>query len=72
MDEAAEDNRFPLLNFDGFVKNPVLVIARSSAFAGRRSNLVFSGTCKNEVASLALAMTLSWLFTSPSILNTGG
>jgi len=43
---------------DEFVKSLYSVIARSSAFAGRRSNLVFSGTYKNKIASLALAMTI--------------
>jgi len=42
----------PTLNIDDPVKSPVLVIARSSAFAGRRSNPVFSGTYKSEIASL--------------------
>ena len=49
------------MKFDGFVKSPVFVIARSSANAGRRSNPVFSRTYKNEIASSAsggLAMTL--------------
>jgi hypothetical protein len=53
--------KFIYINWDGFVKSPVLVIARSSANAGRRSNPVFSRTYKNEIASSAsggLAMTL--------------
>jgi len=39
-----------LLKIDEFVKSLVPVIARSSALAGRRSNLVFSGAYKNEIA----------------------
>jgi len=57
---------YEVIKVDGFVKSPVPVIARSSALAGRRSNLVFSGTFKNEIASLPLKMTLSRLFTRSS------
>jgi len=70
--EVAENKRMEINNDDGFVKSLVLVFARSSAFAGRRSNLVFSGTYKKEIASSAsggLAMTLSWLLTSSSIIK---
>jgi hypothetical protein len=52
---------FVFFKYDGVVKSPVFVIARSSANAGRRSNPVFSRTYKNEIASSAsggLAMTL--------------
>jgi len=61
---------YAIINLDEFVKSPVPVIARSSVLAGRRSNLVFSGTYKNEIASVALAMTLSRLFTKPSTLES--
>jgi len=51
------------MKFDGFGKSRLLVIAISSAFAGRRSNLAFSATYKNEIASLTLAMTPLCLLT---------
>jgi hypothetical protein len=42
---------YEFIKYDGFVKSLVLVMARIPAFAGRRSNLIFSGTYKNEIVS---------------------
>jgi len=59
LQEVAPSSGPKRMRIDGFVKSLFLVITRSPAFAGRRTNLVFTSTYKNEIALLSLPMTLS-------------